>query len=307
MKAGTIRSSWKFASDPPLRRRYRRLQSWYRQEVLGVAPGLDAKGNAVGNLLPAEEVASDNALNFLQRSELAKIAEDRIADPSGTVEADRLRRNMLSSQPLCVNLFGPVCGLNLQLVAPVLQTLLQCEISTISKPRIEWSPTPAREYLNDRTAFDAYFEYERTDRARGFVAIETKYTDSFSDDRAIRKSSEKQEKYRTAAAAAGDYDMERLDELFHRKCSQLFRMALLAELWRKAGGFDFGICLVAALREDTDAIEAVDRLSAVHGDPSQIVRHRSLEEIVEALGTVPGLDRWASDFRRRYLDLSPLT
>lgn len=295
------------ASDPPLRRRYRRLQSWYRQEVLGLPPGLDTKGTPIGNLLPAEAVTADRSLNFLQRSDLARIAEDRIADPSGAVEADRLRRNMLSSQPLCVNLFGPLTELEPGAAAPVLQDVLHCDMSAISKPSIEWNPTPVSDYLDDRTAFDAYFEYSRNDGARGFVAVETKYTEPFSDDRAVRKSPAKLDKYKKAAQAVGDYDMTRIDELFHRKCSQLFRMALLAGLWRKSGGFDFGICLVAALADDDAAIDAVDRLSAVHNNPSYIVRHCSHEELVEALGTVPGLERWASEFSRRYLDLTPAT
>ena len=222
------------------------------------------------------------------------------------MDADRLRRNMLSSQPLCVNLFGPLCGVDPQLPAPALQDVLHCDMRSVETPRIEWNPTPAVEYLDDRTAFDAYFEYEREDGARGFVAIETKYTDSFSDDHTIRHSGKKREKYVKAAAALGDYDMDRIEELFHAKCSQLFRMALLAGLWRESSTLDFGICVVAALAEDADAAEAVDRLSAVHGNASAIVRHRSLEDLVEALGAVPGLGEWATDFQRRYLDLDPV-
>jgi hypothetical protein len=293
--------------DTPLRGKYRRLQSWYRQEILGVPPGTDRNGKPIGNLLPAEAVSADPTLNFLQRPELAQIAEDRILDPNGTVEADRLRRNMLSSQPLCVNLFGPLfSNVDPKAVAPVLQTVLHLDMSAISTPRIEWSPTPAADYLNDRTAFDAYFEYSRDDGSRGFVAIETKYTDSFSADAEIRKSPEKQKKYREAALAVGDYDMDRIDDLFHKASSQLFRMALLAGLWRKAGKFDFGICLVAALRDDFDALEAVDRLSAGHANPSLIVRHRSHEELVDALAAVPGLENWATDFQRRYINTDPV-
>jgi hypothetical protein len=295
-----------FASDPPFRRNYRRLQSWYRQEVLGVPPGRDSKGNQIGNLLPAEAVANDNSLNFLQGPELARIAEDRIGDATGTVDADRLRRNMLSSQPLSVNLFGPLCGVDPKHAAHVLQSVLDCDISSIGTPRIEWNPTPPANYLDDRTAFDVYVEYTRPDGAAGFIAIETKYTDSFSDDRSIRQSSKKRDKYRKAAAALGEYDMDRVDDLFHAKCSQLFRMALLAALWRKAGAFEFGLCIVAALEDDTDAIDAVDRLSAVHNNPSSIVRHYSHEGLVQALGTVTGLESWAEKFRCRYLDLGPV-
>ena len=49
--------SFTIASDPARRARYRRLQSWYRQTVLGL-----------------------NALNFLRDERLARIALDRLAE-----------------------------------------------------------------------------------------------------------------------------------------------------------------------------------------------------------------------------------
>ena len=85
-------------------------------------------------------------------------------------------------------------------------------------------------------------------------------------------------------------------------------MALLAGLWRKAGLFDFGICLrFAALEEDDQAKDAVERLSKGHCNPSVIVTLRSHQELVDALAGLPGLAGWAVDFRRRYLDLSPVS
>lgn len=168
------------------------------------------------------------------------------------------------------------------------------------------SPTPTRDYLDDRTAFDAYIVFDRRDGSRGFVAIETKYTDSFSPDDDIRTSDKKRGKYKQAARAVGTYDTDRIDELFNPKSSQLFRMALLAALWRTVGRFEVGVCLVAALGEDDDAREAVDRLDAVHSDPHTPVQFVSHAALVDGLGTIPGLESWATDFSTRYLDLSPL-
>lgn len=293
-------------SDPPLRRRYRRLQSWYREEVLGLEPGIDPYGKARGNWLPKEAAAQDPSLNFLRSDELATIAEDRIADTTGAVGTDRLRRNLLSSQPLAVNLFGPLFGANQQAAAAVLQQTLHVDMSTISNVRIEWAPEPAVDYLDDRTAFDVYFEYAREDGCKGFVGIETKYTDSFSPDDKIRKSEEKRAKYTGHALALGVFHPELIDGLFHPKSSQLFRMALLASRWRIAGGFDFGICLVAALAEDKDAAEAYERVAAAHVNPHYLLSLRSHDVLVDAFEQLPGMERWASDFRQRYLDTTPV-
>jgi hypothetical protein len=45
---------------------------------------------------------------------------------------------------------------------------------------IEYAPDPKEEFLDDRTAFDAFVEFDRVDGTRGFVGIETKLTEPFS-------------------------------------------------------------------------------------------------------------------------------
>lgn len=257
-------------------------------------------------MLAAEAVHADPSLNFLRSDRLAAIAEHRISQSVGTVEADRLRRNLLSSQPLAVNLFGPLLAADPAGAAAALAPALHVDMDRVTDVRIEWSPEPASEYLNDRTAFDVYFEYQRNDGARGFVAVETKYTDSFSPDTAIRASELKMTKYRNAALALGEYDVAKIDGLFHRNVSQLFRMTLLASMWRVAGHFDFGVCLVAALDEDGEAIEAVERLGEAHVNASHMVRHRTHDELVKAIGLVAESPAWGLEFTHRYLDTNPI-
>ena len=188
-------------SDSRMRRKYRRLQSWYRHEVLRVGPGVDLKGRPIGSLLRANNVVADPTLNFLHRPELAKITTDRIADTSGTVDADRLRRNMLSSQPLCVNLFGPLCRWMGGFTAEALQEVLHLDLAVISPPRIEWNPTPAEQFLRGPNRIRRVLRVHPGRWSAG-SSRSTKYTDSFSDDAAIRSSPEKQAKYLKAAAGS---------------------------------------------------------------------------------------------------------
>ena len=70
--AGSGRLGWDdpalaVGSDPPLRRRYRLLQSWYRERVLDADHGYDHRRGTrpVGSLLGEWEVVADQALNFL--------------------------------------------------------------------------------------------------------------------------------------------------------------------------------------------------------------------------------------------------
>src|SRR4029453_14672485 len=95
--------SLRVASDSRRRAQYRALQSWYRETELHARPGRHWSGRLVGSLLPAELERA--GLNFLDE-EIAGYAEQRAAEvvrEGGTLDRNRLRRNMLSSMPLCFN------------------------------------------------------------------------------------------------------------------------------------------------------------------------------------------------------------
>ncbi len=92
---------------------------------------------------------------------------------------------MLSSQPMCFNLFGPLVQ-DHALATQLARALWGEHIAQVTDVRIEWAPEPRQEYLDDNTSFDAFIEYRDTDGGLGFVAIETKLTEPFSqrlDDR----------------------------------------------------------------------------------------------------------------------------
>ena len=61
--------------------------------------------NFYGNMLTVDSAA--RGLNFLS-ADIFELARQRVARGSGAVEEFRLMRNMLASQPMCFNLFGPL-------------------------------------------------------------------------------------------------------------------------------------------------------------------------------------------------------
>src|SRR4030042_3566117 len=88
--------------------RMRKHQSWYRAYELhlpyGTGPGPNDT-TSYGNMLT--RVDGEAGRNFLTQ-EIYEVVLDRIAQGSGAVEKYRLLHNMLSSQPMCFNLFGPL-------------------------------------------------------------------------------------------------------------------------------------------------------------------------------------------------------
>ena len=166
-------------NEPARMAKYRKLQSRYRQEVLHAKPGASGNYAALGSYLDADEVAANPQLNFLSPVAHAHALEREVVvrKQGGALDPVRLRRNMLSSMPLCFNLFGTMRAEPDFLV--VFQELFDPDAIAIREIACEWAPQPPSAYLNDRTAFDAVVLYDTAGGPR-FYGIETKYTEPFS-------------------------------------------------------------------------------------------------------------------------------
>ena len=122
--------------------------------------------------------AASRGLNFLT-PDIFQLARQRAAAGTGAVEEFRLMRNMLSSQPMAFNLFGKL-ALNHDLATELVRALWGAHVKRVTDVRFEWAPQPADEYLDDRTAFDVFIEYEGDGGHAGFIGIEVKLTEPFS-------------------------------------------------------------------------------------------------------------------------------
>ena len=173
-------------SDDAFTRRMRLHQSWYRDRVLRVPYGTGPDSGFktfFGNMLT--EKSANAGLNFLSPGIFA-MAKQRIGEGGSGVQSFRLLRNMLSSQPMCFNLFGEL-ALDLGNATELVQTLWGASVSHVMCIRFEWVPKPAAEYLGDRTTFDAFIEYETDDGQMGFIGIETKLSEPFSQEKYDRR------------------------------------------------------------------------------------------------------------------------
>ena len=172
-----------YYGDSPFTARMRFHQSWYRARVLGVPYGTGPRQTDTayyGNMLSRPD--GEKGLNFVA-PEAFSVAGSRLAQSGGVVEPFRLLHNMLSSQPMCFNLFGPLAT-DPDLATLAFRVLLGSEeVQRVSELVLEYAPEPKSEYLNDRTAFDAFASYERPDGQLGFLGIETKLTEPFSQKR----------------------------------------------------------------------------------------------------------------------------
>jgi hypothetical protein len=288
-------------NDNQFTARMRFHQSWYRHYVLNLSPGENpaARGQTYGNMLRNEDGSAGR--NFLT-CEIYELAEKRMRDKTGTVERERLRRNMLSSQPMCFNLFGPA-AIDLSLGTQLFRELPGLP-SGIQIKMIAFEFAPDRTtHLDYKTAFDALVDYVRPDGSRGFIGIETKLTEPFSQtsyDFGPRYSRWKETPgwlwKRGSEVAFGD-----------KRLNQIWRNHLLAfaHLHQRNSVYSEGYCAVVYHENDTACKEALRRYQ-------DYLREEALATLLDwPLGNVierwseqkmPSVHRtWIDEFRRRYL------
>lgn len=290
-------------NDSRFAARMRFHQSWYRHYVLHLSPGANpaARGHIYGNMLRDKDGTAGR--NFLT-DDIHKLAEKRMSDKTGTVECERLRRNMLSSQPMCFNLFGPAAndpsfGTQLFSGLPGLPSDIQ-----VRKICFEFAPDRTT-HLDDKTAFDAFVDYARPGGSRGFIAIETKLTEPFS-----RASYDFAPRYSQWKKTPGWWWKHGTEVAFADKSvNQIWRNHLLAfaHLHQRNNVYSEGYCAVVYHEDDTACSDALRRYRYQ-------LREEALATLLDwPLGNV--IDRWSEEsmpsvhrkwidgFRRRYLTL----
>lgn len=115
--------------------------------------------------------------NFLTDAAVEAVKWAQLHQEKGAMlKEDRLLGNLLSSQPLCFNLFGDLRA-NLDDAAAVMGALLpQLQIASVQDILFEHSPgRRVEKYGNDRSAFDVAIKYTNTSNEAGLIGIEVKY------------------------------------------------------------------------------------------------------------------------------------
>ena len=180
--------------------------------------------------------SANAGLNFLTPGIIA-LAKQRIAEGPGA-EPFRLLRNMLSSQPMCFNLFGEL-ALDLDNAAELVQALWGTSAIRVTCIRFDWAPAPAAEYLDDGTAFDAFIEYETDEGRMGFTGIETKLRERFSpkeyDGKKYRRWMTKDAPWRTDAG--GQVSRTSHNQLLRDEATfSAFDLATVVAAWKPLVG-----------------------------------------------------------------------
>ena len=178
-----------------------------------------------GNYLTQQDASK--GLNFYDDFDIFQEVKIRYPNYSKPLYA-----NMLRSEHIGFNLFVPF-KTDLNFGKSILNDLLSGQVRSVDRVEIEYAPSPADKYLNDKTSFDAYIEYTHTDNQKGIIGIEVKYTEheyslkSGSKQEADIKN--KNSKYYIISEQCGLYQPNTINRLITDKFRQVWRNQLLGE------------------------------------------------------------------------------
>ena len=271
-------------SDNSFTAKYRKLQSEYRATILkepyGNGPNKNSK-NKYGNILINGENTGSNfisnaAFNFAKQKVL-----DKQINKYMTIDEYRLFNNMLSSMPMCFNLFGDLRELlltNQDEVSRIIKSIFK-ELNWIEKViyiDVEFIPVPISNYTNDKSAFDAMILVEDINEKKGLISIETKYTDllgsNSSKDKSIKNEIIENNKI---------FNDELVKKLKVKGYKQIHRNYLLTYIFAKKNKFKHFANIVISPKEDKPSVEEIKQLKSHLLQKEDTIMKIPLEKIVD--------------------------
>ena len=236
-------------------RRARVLQSIWREEK-GIPCGEHTGptgSRRLGSRLPMPW-AQDTLANFITESVRTVVrAEvcDSVASKGKLYGKPRIFNDLLSSQPLCFNLFGELAG-DLPLASTLVNELTHGRFTEVTA--IEFEHSPGRgdiRYLNDRSAFDVFLLCRTAGGGNGFLGIEVKYHENL-----IGTSGGHKKRYDEVADLMGCFATDRTP-LRLSPLQQIWRDHLLAGITLIEDEYDDGMFVMLYPRDNTHVSAAL--------------------------------------------------
>lgn len=317
--------SWRVSSDNALQAGLRLQQAWWRQVRCGIAEagvlhpppkrGKPSRSHnpLVVSMLPATTGGFAPNLMWQAAIDAFETAKDALNTSAGIIYEDRLRRNLLSSQPLCFNLFGYLSHVDPNALLPWVRAYAP-QATSVTRILLEYSPTVAElgvEPLGG-SAFDAFVEYQLPSGSMGFVGVETKYHEDLAKGLKIPpERSHARSKYATETRHRAWLPGAENELIKDRKNLQFWYNQLLAQRTHDLSKDSAGrrryaefIEVVVACRHDESAKTVVRKVAGQLAEGHEgTLRFGTLDDVV---GAVSGHAEWKRQFLERYTDFTPI-
>lgn len=291
-----------YAGDAPFVKMCRRLQSIYRVEIgeeIKPYKGRDGMTHYYGNYINGE-----NGRNFLTpyafEYALFRSAKQN-KKKHETIERERLLNNLLSSQSMAFNLFCPLRKMLMETPEAATRVIKYAlppdyPIHTVTEVDLEFIPENYKKLSGDKSAMDAIIRFTNKDGQKGFIAIETKYSENLGTNVAYEKGQDGTKRPRTQNLVAVRKiqcfkpDVEKrilcVDADDHIPLTQIHRNFLLSEMYGLEGEEEKqdSYSIVLAPKGHPSTKREVESLSnSLRDDYKFKIRKVTLEDFVNKL------------------------
>ena len=272
-----------------------RQARWRERRELPIG---EHRGQPLGSRLPMP-FARDTLANYLTDN-IRGVVRAEVLDPKKSAGKlygqPRIFNDLLSSQPLCFNLFGELKH-NLDLATRVVAGLTSGHVAQVTA--IEFEHSPGRrdtKYTGDRSAFDVFVEYIAVGGARGILGVEVKYHEGLGDPAA-----EHGPRYDEVAALMGAFRPDAAARLRAKPLQQIWRDHLLVGslIADRGAGYDEGRFVFLSPAENDRCRDAVVEYRSCMTNESTFDAW-TLERVVDALRAETGAP-WVNELASRYL------
>ncbi|MEA1832545.1 hypothetical protein U8607_10670, partial [Methylobacterium durans] len=277
------------------------LQALWREDrelPIGLHADSQGKRRRLGSRI--SPTAGGDGANFLHPRIIPVVAQAlHYREPGAVYDVDRLKTNLLSSQPLTFNLFG-LLARDLTFATRFMAELFPGLMQTVTHLSFEHSPARGDErFTCDGTAFDLAVRGRSATGERVFVGMEVKYSESTYEP-VPRFSS----RYATIAQASDLFIDPAATTLRTNPCQQLFRQHCLAATILDQSLADRAVLTFIAPSHNMLAHAAADTYARHLRDPLTgplPFIPFTLERVITAIAAA-GLPEHARALHRRYTD-----
>jgi hypothetical protein len=287
---------WAEKGDSPWMAGCRWLQAWWRDKN-GWPTGPRTAGDEKQAAAMLHEGVDDNA-SYFDLATYEQVEEFFISIGYGSVATrDRYLRNLMSSEPIAFNIFGPFTGAADGLLPWVKK--FDTKATAVDEVRFQWAPKKSVAFPGG-SLFDACVVYRAGD-SRRFIGVETKYADD------PNVTSLKVRQPNVDATVGSKHWREGADRRLEAAAlRQTWLNTLMAQaLVDNESEFDRGQVVVLSCEADVATSTATGVVRAELAKPDTWLTWRSYESVVDALAkSAPA--GWAAWFRERYLDFKPV-
>jgi hypothetical protein len=218
--------------------------------------------------------------------------------PHEMIDEDRLYCDLLSSMPLCFNLFGELAA-DLALADKAVHTWWPDTPGKVTSVEFEWSPGRrlTGEYLENRSAFDIALIMDVGAGKKAVLGIETKYHEHCKAE--SRPGDERIRRYAEVTTESGIMSQETMESIPGTELQQIWLDHLLAlsMLQHPSNEWAWAKFVLVHPERNPSYERAAERYRSLLSRP-ETFEVRTIESLLDA-GVLP--ETLSEAFRQRYL------